>query len=164
MKKFTDFLIENLDVETGQAMNAHEIDSHTSNGSGLENEKIRAEINRKLSIILDRNNRSVPNNNIQAPEIGFERIRKVLNTHGIDLPAILDLDQEEGEEVFQINQFGTPYGPLPSGAYGELRPNYYLYVYYFLNDDGYYDFFAEIVDQEDLEDYTSIEGDESEEE
>jgi hypothetical protein len=163
MKKFTEFLIESNDVEAGQAVNAHEIESHTSNSSGIVNSKIRAEINRKLAVILDKDNRSVPGNNILSPEIGFERIRKILHSYAIDLPAILDLDQEEGEEVFQVNQFGTPYGPLPSGQYGEVRQPYYLYVYYFLNDDGYYDFFAQVVNENDLEDYVNITGDEENE-
>lgn len=164
MKKFTDFLVESIDVEPGQAMNAHETDSHGSNSVSVENSKIRAEINRKLAVILDKDNRSVPANNILSPEIGFERIRKILHTHAIDLPAILNLDPEVGEEVFQVNQFGTPYGPLPSGQYGEIRSPYYLYVYYFLNDDGYYDFFAQIVDENELEGYVSITGDEEDEE
>jgi hypothetical protein len=123
---------------------------------------VRAEINSKLAQNLDVDNRSSPNNIILSPEIGFERIRKVLNAHGIDLPAILDVDVEEGEEVFQVNQFGTPYGPLPTGQFGEIRPDYYLYVYYFLNESGHYEFFAQIVDQDELEDYTSITGEEPE--
>jgi hypothetical protein len=164
MKKFTDFLVESIDVQAGQAVQAHEIESHNSNSSAIENEKTRALINRKLSQILDTDNRSLPNNVILAPEIGFERIRKVLHTHAIDLPAILSLDQEGGEEVFEVNQFGTPYGPLPSGQYGEVRKPYYLYVYYFLNDDGYYDFFAQIVDENELEEYTSITGEEESDE
>jgi hypothetical protein len=164
MKKFTDFLVESINIEPGQAMNAHETDSHGSNSVSIENNKIRAEINRKLAVILDKDNRSVPGNNILSPEIGFERIRKILHSHAIDLPAILDLDPEVGEEVFQVNQFGTPYGPLPSGQFGEIRSPYYLYVYYFLNDDGYYDFFAQIVDEDELEGYVSITGDEEDEE
>ena len=163
MKKFTDFLEESLDVENGQAMQAHEIEAHTPNNSGLENEKIRAEINRKLAVILDKDNRSLPGNSILSPEIGFERIRKILHTYAIDVPAILDLDQEEGEEVFQVNQFGTPYGPLPSGQFGEIRRPFYLYAYYFLNDSGYYDFFAQIVDENELEDYVNITGEEEDE-
>lgn len=163
MKKFKDYITESYDVETGQAMVAHERTSHSSASNGIENVRVRAQINQKLSVILDKDNRSVPNNNILSPELGFERIRKILHSHGIDLPAILDLDPEEGEEVFEVNQFGTPYGPLPSGQYGEIRPSFYLYVYYFLNDDGYYDFFAQIVDENELEDYVNITGDEDEE-
>ena len=164
MKKFTEFLTESLDVDTGQAMNAHEVTSHSSASSSVENERTRAEINRKLSQILDNDNRSLPNNVILSPETGFERIRKVLHTHAIDLPAILNPDPENGEEVFEVNQFGTPYGPLPSGQYGEIRKPYYLYVYYFLNDEGYYEFFAQVVDENELEEYSSITGDEEEDE
>lgn len=163
MKKFTEFLTEFIDVQSGQAMDAHETDSHGSNSISIENDDVRSEINRKLAVILDKDNRSVPGNNILSPEIGFERIRKILHSHAIDLPAILELDQEVGEEVFQVNQFGTPYGPLPSGQFGEIRSPYYLYVYYFLNDNGYYDFFAQIVDGDELEGYVSITGEEDEE-
>lgn len=158
MKSFTNFLTENLDIEHGQAMTAHDSLSHSSASSSIYNNRVRAEINRKLDVILDTDNRSVPNNSILSPEIGFERIRKVLHSHAIDLPAILDLDGEEGEEVFQINQFGTPYGPLPSGSYGEPESPFYLYVYYFLNDHGYYEFFAEIVNEIELQEYLNAEG------
>lgn len=157
MKKFTEFLTETYDINHGQAMAAHDSDAHSSGSSSISNNRIRSEINRKLDAILDKDNKSVPNNNILSPEIGFERIRKILSTHAIDLPAVLNLDGEEGEEVFQVNQFGTPYGPLPSGEYGEMQSPYYLYVYYFLNDEGYYEFFAQIVDENELEDFLNTE-------
>lgn len=162
MKKFNQFVNEVYDIESGQAMAAHEKSAHSPSGSGVENARVRNEINSKLSKILDDHNRSLPNNCILSPEAGFERISKILNSHGISLPAILNLDGEEGEEVFEINQFGTPYGPLPSGQSGEVRSNFYLYVYYFLNESGYYEFFAQIVDEEELQDYMNITGEEDE--
>ena len=160
MKPFNQFVLEGFGTETGQGELAHSAGAHTSSASSIYNPKTLIACNRQLAADLNDHNRSLPNNAILAPEIGFERIRKVLSTYAINLPPVLNLDQEEAEEVFEVEQFGNPYGPLPSGEYGTDREPLYLYVYYFLNEDGYYEFFAQIVNEEDLNDYLNIEGDE----
>lgn len=163
MKQFNQFVNESVGpfgVEDGQAVSAHSAENMTSSASSIYNPKLLNICNRQLAADLSKNNRSLPNNSILSPEIGFERIGKILSTYAINLPAILDLGQESAEEVFEVEQFGVPYGPLPSGEYGTNREPLYLYVYYFLNDDGFYEFFAQIVDEEELNDFLETEGDE----
>lgn len=148
MKDFKQYISESYDIELGQAMANHEVP--VNNGINIDNPKIQSEINQNLAIILNRNNRSSGGGSILTPEAGFERIRKVLDKFAIHLPPVLDLDPDEGEEVFQVNQFGTPFGPLPSGSYGDVRDNLYLYVYYYQQEHGYYEFFAQVVDEKEL--------------
>jgi hypothetical protein len=68
------------------------------------------------------------------------------------MPALYEIDREGDEVVFELNQFGM-----------EMTPDYYLYVLYYLTDDGYYDFYVEVADDDRVEELTSDGGDEQEE-
>jgi hypothetical protein len=82
---------------------------------------------------------------ILSPESGIQKIRKVLGLFDMDMPALYDTDAEGEEMVFGID-----------GSY--------LYIIYALTDDGRYDFYAELTDEEGLSEILSDEGEDEEEE
>ena len=69
-----------------------------------------------------------------SPQAGFVKIRKVLELNSIDMPEVYDLDNEGDETVL------------------ELDSENFLYVLYYLADDGYYDFYAEVTDENSIQD------------
>ena len=79
---------------------------------------------------------------ILSPESGVQKIRKVLHLAGLEMPALYDAETEGDELVLEVGQ-------------------YFLYVIYYLADDGRYDFYAELVDEAGL---TEIMSEEDEEE
>jgi hypothetical protein len=81
---------------------------------------------------------------ILSPESGIQKIRKVLGMFDMDMPALYDVDPEGEEMVFGI-----------AGSY--------LYIIYALTDDGRYDFYAELTDEEGLSEILSDEGEDEEE-
>ena len=70
---------------------------------------------------------------IQSPETGLESVINILNEYSITAFAPDDLDTEDDEFVI------------------ELSNDLHLYVIYVQNEDGLYDFYAEIVDDEGLD-------------
>ncbi len=82
---------------------------------------------------------------ILSPESGIQKIRKVLGMFDMDMPALYDVNPEGEEMVFGIE-----------GSY--------LYIIYALTDDGRYDFYAELTDEEGLSEILSDEGEDEEEE
>lgn len=69
-----------------------------------------------------------------TPQAGFVKIRKVLELNLIDMPEVYDLDSEGDETVL------------------ELDSENFLYVLYYLTDEGYYDFYAEVTDENSIQD------------
>lgn len=69
-----------------------------------------------------------------TPQAGFVKIRKVLELNSIDMPIVYDLDNEGDETVVELDSENL------------------LYVLYYLTDDGYYDFYAEVTDENSVED------------
>lgn len=100
------------------------------------NDESRSSIN---SMFDDQTNEQFP-----SPESGISMIRRVLGNFGVDFPALYDLNPEGDEIIFNID-------------------DYYLYIIYSLADNGSYDFFAELADNDDLVEILSDEGDEEEE-
>jgi hypothetical protein len=134
--------MENLTgIESSQAEEAHEPTGEGS--SAINNPKIFMEVNLRLVNEL--------NQAFLSPEGGIQMIRKVLHRFSFDLPALYDADPEGDEVVIEINQFGQE----------DLSSN--IYILYYLTDDGYYEFYAEIGDDERMEELLSDEGDEEEE-
>jgi hypothetical protein len=62
-------------------------------------------------------------------ESGISKIRKILYLEGITFENFFDLDSE-GEELAV-----------------ELTDNDYLYILFYLTEEGYYDFYAEVTDE-----------------
>lgn len=85
------------------------------------------------------------NDLISSPEVGIQKIRRVLGAFQINVPAFYDLDSEGNEIVFDLNE------------------QYHLYIIYAQREDNItYDFYAELTDNEGLEEILSDEDDEEE--
>lgn len=157
--KFKQFLAELHNIEVGQAIEAHETTEESS--SSVLNPEVMATINRRFMVEL--------NDIFIAPEQGIQKIRKVLHRYGLDMPALYNADPMGDEVVFELKQFGQPHGVT---IRGEIEtgpdlldgvPDSYLYFIYYLDDDGKYDFHAEIIDEDEFEEILSDEDSEIEE-
>jgi hypothetical protein len=141
MINFKSYLSE--EIEVGQAMDAHE---PTQRGStSISNPIMETQVNLHLFTEL--------NDVFLTPHAGFQKIRKVLHTFGLDIPALYDIDPEGDELVMEVDQFGDP-------NFG----NALLYVLYYLKEEGYFEFYAEITDEDGVEELLSSGLEESEEE
>ena len=133
--RFKQYLTELTNIENGQAIQAHE---PTGEGSiAITNPKIRMEINYRLV-----NELYTP---FLSPEGGIQAIRKVLHRFGFDMPALYDADPEGDEIVFELDQFGL----------GQYETN--IYILYYLTDEGHYEFYAEVGDDERMDELMSDE-------
>jgi hypothetical protein len=122
-------------IEPSQAEEAHE---PTGEGkSSVDNPKVRMEANYRLT-----NELYTP---FLSPEGGIQAIRKVLHRFGFDMPALYDADPEGDEIVFELDQYGI----------GNYETN--IYILYYLTDEGHYEFYAEIGDDERMEELLSDE-------
>lgn len=130
--RFKDYITELHNIEAGQAMHAHE--PPTNNGISLDNPKIRAEINHRLKLAISEKTYDVSS--------VLQNIRKVLHRYFIDLPAGFELDPDGDELFFEVEQFGN--------SYDSSKELMYLYILYYLDDHGYYDFDVELVTEQGL--------------
>lgn len=80
--------------------------------------------------------------NFLSPENGIQLIRRVLAGHGFDMPALYGADPEGDETVI------------------EIMPELFLYLIYSVNENGQYEFYAELTDDEGLDELLSDEDDE----
>lgn len=85
------------------------------------------------------------NDPVLSPESGIQKIRKVLARFSIEIPALYDSDPE-GDEIVV-----------------DLEENYHLYFIYYLTEDDAYEFYAEIVNDEELDEIISDEEENEEE-
>lgn len=74
---------------------------------------------------------------VSNPEEGIQETIAVLKEHGYNVPNFFGLDTEGDEIVLQLSD------------------GYYIYIIYALNDEGRYDFYAEVVDEDGLEEIIS---------
>lgn len=139
--RFKQFVEELTSIESGQAIEAHEPTGEGS--SAIDNPKIRMEINYRLT-----NELYSP---FLSPEGGIQAIRKVLHRFGFDLPALYDADPEGDELVIELNQFGQE----------DLASN--IYILYYLSDEGHYEFFAEVGDDERMNELMDEGGEDNQE-
>jgi hypothetical protein len=79
------------------------------------------------------------NDIILSPQIGFLKIRKVLRMFNLDIPTSYAIEQEGDEVVLDL-----------LGDTDSL-----LYVLYYQTDDGNYDFYACVDDEEGIEEIIS---------
>ena len=127
--RFKQFVEELTSIETGQAQDAHEPTGEES--VSILNPNVRASINYRLMNEL--------NDNILSPDQGVQKIRKVLHAYGFDLPSLYEPDREGDELVVELTQFGL----------NELDTN--IYILYYLSEQGNYEFYAEIGDEQRME-------------
>lgn len=142
MINFKAYLTE--EIQTGQAVLAHEPNDKQS--LSVNNPVLVAKINSVFTIEL--------NDIFLSPESGFQKVRKVLHRFGLDMPPMYGMDPDGDEIVLDVTQYGD--ASLGSGL---------LYILYSLNDEGYYDFYAEINDETGIEELlaSGIEGEDEEE-
>lgn len=114
---------------------------------------------------INRNISAVTASSCVTPYVKLEKIRKILAYYKIFIPHTVFLEGDEGNEVFEISQFGEKYGVDNSGVFKEKNNDgLYLYFEWMTNDDGMIDVFSEIVDDEDLEELLADFDEEGEEE
>lgn len=114
---------------------------------------------------INRNISAVTSSATVTPYIALEKIRKVLAYYKIFIPHTVFLEGDEGNEVFEISQFGEKSGVTNDGEFKTKNDDgLYLYFEWMTNDDGIIDTFSEIVDEEDLEELLADFDDEGEEE
>ena len=150
---FKQYLAEFYSIEPGQAFEKHE--TPTDGSISISNPRVRAEINYRLDGELD--------DIFLSPESGIQRVRKVLHRFSLDMPALYDADAEGDEIVIRLDQFGHVID------FTHLIPNkveeiFYLYLIYYLTDDGRYEFYAELTDEEGLNEIMSDEEEDEDEE
>jgi len=156
--QFKQFLKELANIETGQAIEAHEPTEESS--SSVLNPAVFAEVNHRFIVEL--------NDLILSPEQGIQKIRKVLHRYAMDMPALYDADPMADEVVFELYQFGVAQGVDTQGvvvtgkSVVNTKPDAYLYFIYYLDDNGRYEFHAEMVDEDGLEEILSDEEDDEE--
>ena len=150
---FKQYLAEFHNIEAGQAFEKHE--TPTDGSISISNPRVRAEINYRLDGELD--------DIFLSPESGIQRVRKVLHRFSLDMPALYDADAEGDEIVIRLDQFGhvIDFTHLISNKVEEI---FYLYLIYYLTDDGRYEFYAELTDEEGLNEIMSDEEEDDEEE
>jgi hypothetical protein len=149
---FKQYLAEFHNIEAGQAFEKHE--TPTDGSISISNSRVRAEINYRLDGELD--------DIFLSPESGIQRVRKVLHRFSLDMPALYDADAEGDEIVIRLDQFGRviDFTNLISNKVEEI---FYLYLIYYLTDDGRYEFYAELTDEEGLNEIMSDEEEDEEE-
>jgi len=86
-----------------------------------------------------------------TPYIALGAIARVLAYANIILPQYVFLDRKEGEVVFDATQFGKMAGVNLDGSPANNDTEYFVYFSYSMNDDGYYDCFAVLADQDELD-------------
>lgn len=113
---------------------------------------------------INRNISSVTASACVTPYVALEKVRKILAYYKIFLPQTVFLEGDEGNEVFDINQFGEKFGVTNDGEFKEKNSDgLYLYFEWMTNDDGMIDIFSEIVDEEELDEILADFDDEAEE-
>jgi hypothetical protein len=133
MISFSEFLKEE-DIKPGQAEDAHQPTGEAS--SAVSNPVVVSEIN---TLLL----RELADGEVYNVQAGIQKIRKVLHRFGMDMPALYDADPEGDEITFDLNQFDNPDNII------------YLYVLYFLKDEGCYEFFAQVGDADTIDNLAS---------
>ena len=114
---------------------------------------------------INRNISAITSSSTVTPYIALEKIRKILAYYKIFLPQTAFLEGDEGNEVFEISQFGEKSGVTNTGEFKTKSDDgLYLYFEWLTTDDGMIDVFAEIVDDEDLEELLADFEEEGEEE
>jgi len=130
---FSSFVKSLTSVATGQAIEAHEPTGEES--ISILNPNMQKQINFHLVTEL--------NNPIYSADEGIQRIRKVLHLSGFDLPSLYEPDREGDELVIEINQFGNE----------SLTSN--VYILYYLDEYGIFDFYAEVGDEARMDELLS---------
>lgn len=85
-----------------------------------------------------------------TPYIALGSVSRVVAYAGIVLPQYTFLDKRSGVVVFDAPQYGVIDGLNPDGTVAYKAPDYYVLFQYEVNDAGFYDCFAAVVNSEEL--------------
>lgn len=150
MKRFTEYLNEDFDPAIYNSDGAISINDPT--------------VVDALNANLDASTSS----SFRTPYNALEEVRKVLAYYKIFLPKSIFLDQNHGNDVFEISQFGEKMGMNNDGeVVAASDSSLFLYFEWSMDEKGMYDVFASIVNSEELEEIMAdfdaeVEDDESE--
>lgn len=148
MKRFTEYLNEDFDTA---------IFNHDG-GISIKDPSVVDAINSNLELATGCDCRT--------PYIALEEIRKILAYYKIFIPKSIFLDQNHGNDVFEVSQFGEKMGMNNQGEVVTANDSpLFVYFEWSLNEKGMYDIFTCLCDQEELDeilaDYDSeVESDE----
>lgn len=138
MKRFSEYLKEDFDPSIFNADGGISIDDPTVVDA------INSNLERSTSC------------SYRTPYNALEEVRKVLAYYKIFLPKSVFLDQNHGNDVFEISQFGEKTGMNNQGEVVTANDSpLFVYFEWSLNEKGMYDIFASIVNQDDLDEILS---------
>lgn len=114
---------------------------------GLNNEVYRQAINASLA--------KTCSHTFITPYIALGSIARVLAYAHIILPQVTIEDKEQAQLVFDAQPLGDDFylhHEAGVGLLSEPAPKFYVYFAYHIEPDGYYDVFAKVVDDDELQD------------
>lgn len=134
MKRFSKYLKEDFDTAI-----------YNSDGKiSIDDPSVVDAINANLDLSTARS--------FVTPYIALEEVRKILAYYKIFIPKSAYLDQNHGNDVFEISQFGDKMGMNDQGeVVTKSASPLFFYFEWSLNRKGMYDVFCSIVDNNDLE-------------
>jgi hypothetical protein len=94
------------------------------------NSSVISQVNNALEDVLS--------DDVLTPQSGLQRIRKVLFRYRLDMPIIYELDSESDEIVIDVYDM-------------EMKSKTNLYLIYSLNEEGFFEFYAELGTSERME-------------
>jgi len=146
MKSFKQFMSE-------------EVSPFALTGKGIidiQDEDVRDNINALLNGVTMKNS--------ATPYTALEHVKKVLANFHIFLPRTKFLEGDSGYDVWNISQFGDKVGMDNDGQFkSSTQSPYFMFFEWQMCDNGTFKVFAEIVNQEELDELMSDVDDEFEE-
>jgi hypothetical protein len=134
MKKFNEYLNEDFDPAIFNA----------DGGISINDPTVMDAINSNLEVSTS--------STFRTPYNALEEIRKMLAYYKIFLPKSMFLDQNHGNDVFEVSQFGEKMGMNNQGEVVTASDSpLFVYFEWSLNEKGMYDVFAALVNQEELD-------------
>ena len=143
---FKDYLNEMNAGETYKYLARSGIDS-----VGISNPSTRQKINAQLAKTTE--------HTFLTPYIGLGAIARVLAYASIILPQYVIFNNDAGEVVFDVNQFGAVAGVNLDGTkvVPEFEEKFFVYYTYEMNEEGTYDVFGALVNDVELADLMAAE-------
>jgi hypothetical protein len=134
MKKFNEYLKEDFDPAIFNA----------DGGMSINDPTVMDAINSNLEVSTS--------STFRTPYNALEEIRKVLAYYKIFLPKSMFLDENHGNDVFEVSQFGEKMGMNNQGEVVTASDSpLFVYFEWSLNEKGMYDAFAALVNQDELD-------------
>lgn len=97
------------------------------------------------------------NNLLTLPETIIQKLRQILYRNGFTLPEVSNFNTMGEELIIEIEQ-------TEHRIHGEIPHKFYVYLIYYLTDDKNYDVFAEIIDENEVQEILNSVDDEDVEE